>query len=284
MENILLTGSKGFIGNHITKKLVEKDIKFIEFNEDINIAENFEAYKNCEISRVLHIAGKTVVSESWKEPAKYYLNNTYGTMNVLEFCRKKNIPLTYVSAYIYGIPDKIPITEETKPIPNNPYAHSKYLAEQLCEFYYDSYGVNVTIIRPFNVYGKGQSKDFLIPMVIEQVLNKDFITIKDLIPKRDYIYVEDLAEALISTFSYSEKFSVFNVASGKSYSVKEIIDIIQNIAGTNKDVISENIIRKNEINNIEVDITKAVDKLGWCPYTSIEQGISEILKDKEVAL
>lgn len=277
MENILLTGSKGFVGSYTVKKLIKKDIKFIEFDKDITVFDNFNEYKNYGISRVLHIAGKTVVPESWEVPAKYYYNNTYGTLNILEFCRERKIPLTYVSAYIYGIPDKIPITEKTKPNPNNPYAHSKHMAEQLCEFYSSVFDMTVTITRLFNVYGKGQSENFIIPFIVNQVLHTDIIAVKDLKPKRDYVYIDDVVNALISTFTYNKKFSVFNVASGKTHSVKEIIDISQNIAGTNKEIRCENVVRKNEIDNIEVDISHTIKELDWYPTTNIKQGLSEML-------
>ena len=282
MDSVLLTGSKGFIGSHVAKKMTERKIKYIELNEDITVSDNLKVLCNYKINRILHIAGKTVVPESWEKPTKYYHHNTFGTLNILEFCRERMIPLTFVSTYVYGNPLEIPITEKTKPNPNNPYAHSKYLAEQLCEFYSNVFDVTVTIIRPFNVYGKGQSNKFLIPFIVEQVLHEDTIRVNDLFPKRDYIYVDDVIEALLSTISYQKKFNVFNVASGKTHSVREIIEITQNMAGTRKNVFCENHIRKNEINNIEVDISSTASELNWYPTTSIDHGILEILKAKTV--
>ncbi|MFY4804662.1 NAD-dependent epimerase/dehydratase family protein, partial [Aliarcobacter butzleri] len=84
-------------------------------------------------------------------------------------------PLTFVSTYLYGVPEKLPISENDEIKSNNPYAHSKYLAEELCRFYSDYYNVKVTIARPFNVFGKNQKDIFLIPLIIKQVLYADVI-------------------------------------------------------------------------------------------------------------
>ena len=277
--SILVTGSKGFIGKHLLEKLSRLEIIYKEFDGDIKKTESFGHFNNESISRVIHLAGISIVTESWEDPVTYYHNNTFGTLNVLEFCKEKKIPLIFISSYVYGIPDEMLITEETPPKPNNPYAHSKYMAEQMCEFYSASYDIPITVLRPFNVYGKGQSENFVIPHIINQVLNEDKIIIKDLNPKRDYIYVDDVADAIITTLKCEKKYSVYNVASGISHSVKELIEIIQDLARTEKPIISENNTRKNEINNIEVDISKTMKELNWHPSTSIKNGLAEMLRD-----
>ena len=281
MKKVLVTGSKGFIGESLVAYLKKMEYEVLGFNSedgDISDCDIYEKYKPVEISYIFHLASKTFIPSSWEHPVDFYKTSIIGTQQVLELCRKKNIPMTFVSAYVYGISEKLPIAEITPLNPNNPYAHSKYLTEELCKFYSDYYNVKITIIRPFNIYGKNQKDYFLIPHIIKQVLDEEEIKVKDLNPKRDYIYLDDLICGLIKTMTYKKKFSIFNLGSGVEYSVKEIIDIIQNIFKTDKSVISDNIERKNEITRVVADISKAKEELDWSPRFSFREGIKDILE------
>ena len=279
---ILVTGSKGFIGQALIKILKKLNYKILTFNSkdgDISDVNLYEKYKNSDISYIFHLAAKTFVPNSWENPIDFYKTSVIGTEQVLELCRKGSIPMTFVSAYIYGNPTTLPISEEDKIKPNNPYAHSKFLAEELCKFYSEFYNTRVVIARPFNIYGKNQNKNFLIPHIIEQVLNSDNIYVKDLNPKRDYVYIDDLIDGLIKTMSVKDKFSIFNFGSGIELSVEEIINIIQKVAKTSKNIISEKIERQNEIMSVVADISKAKSDLKWEPKFTFQMGVMEILKD-----
>jgi nucleoside-diphosphate-sugar epimerase len=282
MRCILVTGATGFIGSALVTKLESMDFTVIRFSSiDGDIADvNFiEKYADIKFLHVFHLASKTFVPDSWEDPKSFYKVSILGTINILQLCRIKKIPLTYVSAYLYGVPERLPIKEVHRVKPNNPYAHSKFLAEDLCRFYSDFHKVKVIIARPFNVYGKGQKGNFLIPLIIDQVLHKKAIKVKDLNPKRDYIYVDDLVRGLISTIHSNDKFSIFNFGSGGELSVYEIIQIIQNVAGTNKQIFSEDKERKNEVMSIVADIKKTEKHLNWMPIYSFKDGIEEILKE-----
>lgn len=281
MKKILITGSSGFIGESLVIALQQKNYQILTFDSkdgDISDVDLSQKYADEEIYHVFHLAAKTFVPHSWENPLEFYKTSILGTQQVLELCRKNTIPMTFVSAYVYGIPNGIPIAEKVTPAPNNPYAHSKYLAEELCRFYAEYYHLQITIARPFNIYGKKQKKHFLIPHILNQVLNDDEITVKDLHPKRDYIYLDDLIDGLIKTIDNDQKFSIYNFGSGIEYSVKEIINTIQIVAGTNKPIVSENSERPNEISSVVADISKAKKELGWAPKYSFEDGIREILK------
>jgi nucleoside-diphosphate-sugar epimerase len=282
MKSIFVTGSSGFIGKALVKSLKVNNFNVMEFNSsDGDIVEtNFlELYNNKKIDHIFHLASKTFVPNSWENPVEFYKTSIIGTQNILELCRLKDISLTFVSAYLYGSPEKLPISEEDSVNSNNPYAHSKYLAEELCKFYSEYYHVQITIARPFNVYGKNQKDIFLIPHIINQVLNSDIINVKDLQPKRDYIYLDDLINGLIKTLDSRKIFSIYNFGGGSELSVQRIIDIIQRIAKTDKKIISEKQERKNEIMNVVADISKANIELNWKPIYSFENGIKEIIKD-----
>jgi nucleoside-diphosphate-sugar epimerase len=282
MKSILVTGANGFVGSSLVYTLNNLGFKVIKFDSSNGDVANFnfiKEYENIQIDYVFHLAAKTFVPDSWKNPLEFYETSVLGTGNILELCRNKNIPLTFVSAYLYGLPEKLPISENDKVKSNNPYAHSKYLAEELCKFYSEYYNIKVTVARPFNIYGKNQKEMFLIPHIIEQVLNREVIKVKDLNPKRDYIYLSDLVNGLVKTMSNSAKFSIYNFGSGKELSVSEIINIIQGIARTDKKIISEKEERNNEIMNVVADIKKAEENLDWEPKYSFEDGIKEILED-----
>lgn len=285
MKKVLITGSNGFIGRQLKVNLVKLGYEVEDFNTNegsiCNISD-IEKINLGEIHHIFHLAAKTYVPESWNEPFNFYVVNSLGTLNILEVCRKFNISLTYISSYLYGNPEILPVSEEHELNPTNPYADSKFIAEHLCEFYSNEFNVNVSVIRPFNVYGKGQNEKFLIPYIIKQALFGTEIKVKDLYPKRDYIYLEDLIEAIILTMNNKSKYSVYNIGSGYSISVKQIIDIVQNILNINKKVISEQTVRKNELNNVIADITKANSELNWFPKYSLIEGLTEIIKDESL--
>ena len=282
MTKILVTGANGFIGKFLCKKLKSLQMETMEFSGDICDTQSFESLQNKDISHCFHLAAKTFVPDSWLNPEAFIKTNVSGTQNILNFCKNENISLTYISAYIYGVPTEIPISENTRARPNNPYALSKYLAERLCYFYASKYNISTTIIRPFNLYGPGQNEKFLIPSIIKQVINSKEISVSDLLPKRDYVFIEDVVDALAATLVKKKNYAVYNIASGVSYSVKEVIDIIQQIAKTDKKIVSKNAERFNEIPNTIANIKHSKDELGWYPQYSFTEGIIKTLSTSKI--
>ncbi|MBI2966745.1 MAG: GDP-mannose 4,6-dehydratase [Bacteroidetes bacterium] len=276
-KKIVITGSDGFIGRVLTSKLIEKGYAITEFN--LNHGDITKTNLDFPgIDHIFHLAGKTFIPESWVNPVPFFEVNALGTLRILEFCRKQNVSLTYISAYVYGIPRYLPVNEDHPVSPFNPYTHSKIVAEELCEFYRKNHKMKIAVIRPFNIYGPGQSDFFLIPLIIGQLLDKSkkFIELQDLSPKRDYLYIDDLIDALVLLFE-KNKFDTYNIGSGISYSVKEIADCIFKQAGISKKIITANNIRKNEIPDVVADITKINRDTGWKPKISFEEGIRRIL-------
>ena len=282
MKNILVTGSSGFIGTHLLSKL-SKDNKYkiIKMDRSFGDITNTATWNNvpkCEI--VIHLAGKTFVPDSWKNPEIFINTNVAGTHLVLNYCRKNNSKLIYLSSYLYGNTKKIPIDENEPVKTTNPYMLSKNISEDLCDFYSKNYGVNVLILRPFNVYGPNQKEHFLIPSIIKQVNLEKEIKVKDLKPKRDFIYVKDLIEAIIKTIELKMNFEIINIASGISYSVSEVIEEIQKVKGTNLKVTSTEEIRNDEIMDTKANINKAKKLLNWSPQWSFKKAIKDIYESK----
>lgn len=284
MAKVLVTGASGFIGRALTKALVRQSDEVIGLrSRDGDIADpaTLKPYAGVDFYRVFHLAAKTFVPDSWNDPLAFYHTNVLGTANVLEFCRARGVPLTFVSAYIYGQPEKLPIREDSPIRPNNPYALSKYLAEQLCQFFVKEFYSRITIVRPFNVYGKGQALKFLIPSIIQQAEHAPVIKVKDLAPKRDSIYIDDLVRALILALPREKEMAIYNIGSGLSVSVREMIETVQAVLGTHKTVVEERDARKNEIQDVRADISLAVNKLRWSPHYSLFDGIKDMVSTKE---
>ncbi len=145
-------------------------------------------------------------------------------MNVLEFCRIRGASLTLISSYVYGPPARLPISEDEPLVRFNPYSHTKILAEETGLYYQRQFGVPVTIVRPFNVYGPGQDRRFLIPTILTQAIDpgQAAIVVADLRPRRDYIFIADLIDLLIQ-HSVPEGRGHFNAGSGSSWGVDEVI-------------------------------------------------------------
>jgi nucleoside-diphosphate-sugar epimerase len=278
--NILVTGSSGFIGSYLSKKLEVLGHNVLCFSHLDGDIQNFNfnrKYKNVEIDLIYHLAGKTFVPDSWIDPSSFISTNALGTLNILKFSSEKKIPFIYVSAYIYGIPSNLPIKENSFFEPNNPYAFSKYLAEKFCIFFSKFSEMDINIFRPFNIYGIGQDERFLVPEILSSIKNKKSIKVNSLLPKRDYIYIDDVVDALIKGMKNLNGLNVYNLGSGSSLSVKQIIEAIQKESNTEFEVISKNIERINEIEDVIADISAAKKDLKWQPQTSFNEGIKKMI-------
>lgn len=279
MIDYIVSGATGFIGTKLLNQLRSHGLQVIGLgSQDGNVA-SLETWQKLPPARcVIHLAGRSYVPESWTYSHNFMETNIVGTELALVYCRDHGASFVMASAYVYGVPQNLPIQERDIPHPNNPYALSKYLAEQLTEFSYQYHHVSIAVLRIFNVYGPGQRKDFLIPTIIDQGLKGNEIRLQDLEPRRDYIYVDDVVDALILASKLPCGYNLINIGSGESYSVSEIVTIIQKILGTNLPVISEKRLRSQEIPDVKADINQAKKVLGWRPKITFERGLRKMIK------
>lgn len=279
MLKIHITGGNGGVGSALSKALVQNGAQLIRAkNTALRIQADgyYEQFDNPEeIDLIYHLAAISFVPDSWENPARFIEINVLGTTKVLEFCRKYNIRLVYVSSYAYGTPQYLPIDENHPVSASNPYGLSKIMGEELCTFYGDHYDLSYLIVRPFNVFGMLKNNKLLIPEIIEQLEKGERIKVKDLSPKRDCVYIDDLIRFLVLAGENTNN-QIYNVGGGSSYSVAEIIAICQDVWGTNLPVESAEIERKNEIPETLCNNNKAKIDLGWEPEFTFKEGINAI--------
>ena len=273
--NVAVSGSGGFVGSHLVRRLNELGAKVIEIDYkkglDIRKFEQINTIGTFDI--LIHLAAKTFVPESYENPREFYFANLIGTLNALELCRLRKAGMVYASSYIYGIPLYLPI-DELHPVTGfNPYSGSKIASEQLCERYHHDHGVSINILRLFNIYGPHQNSKFLIPSIIEQA-KKGKVILKDPTPKRDFVYIDDVIEAYIKAIQYDNNLlNIFNIGSGESFSVKEVADeVLENFA-EDIQVLFTGEERASEVPDTIANITKAQELLGWTPIFSLSDGI-----------
>lgn len=275
MAKVLVTGATGFIGKVLCEALIRRGDMVTRLSSYDGDIANSATFENIDVvDHVYHLAARTYVPDSWQNGGEFLNTNVTGTANVLDYCRRSSASLCYVSAYIYGQPARLPIAENATPNPNNPYALSKHLAEQVCKFYSTYHGIPVTVLRPFNVYGPGQASHFLVAKIIDQVKRSLPIEVSDLRPKRDYLYIDDLIDALLrATHSTSEQYRVFNIGSGVSISVEEVLNTVQEVAAKDLPVVCKYERRYQEVDDVCADISQAKSVLNWAPKVNLPEGI-----------
>lgn len=312
MKNILVTGGAGYIGSHAVVELldsgynvivldnlengyielVDKRAKFYQGDiRDINSFENI--FKENKIDAVMNFAGYIKVGESVFEPNKYYLNNTYGVMNVIEVMKKysvKNIIFSSTAAVYGEVKCDGLVYEDYPTAPINPYGASKLMAERVIIDAAKAYGINYSIFRYFNVGGahekyhigqKGDGVTALIPIILQaakgereklSIYGDDYPT-KDGTGIRDYIHVVDLVRAHIAALPALDKniSGIYNLGNGNGFSVLEMLNAAKKV--TNIDIKSE-VVEKREGDPASVVAAseKAREVLGWNPeYTDVEK-------------
>jgi nucleoside-diphosphate-sugar epimerase len=286
MKTIAITGSSGFIGKHLINKLKGNNYKILEldYNTGYDLSKWEDVLKIPEFDIIIHLASRSFVPESFINPHEYYRINFQITLNILELVRINSARVIYFSSYLYGSPKYLPIDENHPLAPHNPYSQTKIICEKVCEGYNRDFNVPVTIFRPFNIYGSGQDKRFLVPEVIQQ-LSLGKIIVKDPRPRRDFVHVLDVVQAVELAIGIEfDKLEVFNIGSGASVSVAEIVSTIKEVYNSSAIISYSNEYRQEEVLESLADIRKAKELLGWFPVINIVDGIKEIQNESTAHL
>ncbi|MGM9570906.1 MAG: NAD-dependent 4,6-dehydratase LegB [bacterium] len=310
-KKVLVTGADGFIGSHLTEKLLESgyDVRaFVYYNSfnswgwldtlsrDIkneldvfsgDVRDPFgvkEAMRGCDA--VLHLAALIAIPYSYHSPAAYIDTNIKGTLNILQAARElgiKKIVQTSTSE-VYGTAQFVPITEEHPLQGQSPYSASKIGADQLAYSFYASFQLPVAIIRPFNTYGPRQSARAVIPTIITQIAaGRERIKLGSLHPTRDFNYVQDTVNGFIAMLeSENAVGQVINIGSNYEISIGETAEMISEVMGR-KIVIETEEVRlrpaKSEVERLWADNDKAKKLLNWEPQYGGREGFKRGLKE-----
>ena len=290
MIKILVTGANGFVGQHLVTYLKELHGEQIQvYTTKMLRLEKSHSWNNLpKVDVLVHLASQTGVIESIKNPSHFITSNYCMTVNALEYCKKFNSHLIFPSTSSYDPSFAGPYNENIPLIEANPYSYSKIACEDVCKFYSKQFNVPVSVIRPFNIYGPGQTKEFLIPKMVDQALNGRIITIMDARPQRDYLYISDFVLLLYKVLKrgvhnnfeiFNKKKKKFNAGSGKSYSVQNVFDILNSQFDKTLSLDNKNIYRKNEIMFTRADIRKIKQVTSWEPTVSIDEGIKKLVTE-----
>ncbi len=239
-------------------------------------SDPFASLRGAGVRTVFHCAGRSFVPASWKDPQSFYRINTLGTQRVLEYCHTEKARLIYVSTYVYGQPRYLPIDEAHPAQPLNPYTHSKWLGEEICRFYQDHMGVEVTILRPFNIYGPGQSEQFLVAQLVRQWQSGADIVVTDPAPRRDYIYIDDFVDACAVVARLEHPAPIYNVGSGRSLSVAEVLALLGEAVGAPIAWRSRGEPRQGEIANVVASCALVRENL-WKPRVDFQEGLRKMV-------
>lgn len=304
-KKILVTGSEGFIGSHLTERLVELGanvtalVQYNSFNswgwidtfdknvkDSINVVtgdvREYDGMKKIIKGQdvVFHLAALIAIPYSYLSPMAYVKTNVEGTTNVLEACLECGVQkIVHTStSETYGTALYVPIDEKHPMQGQSPYSASKIAADKMAESFYRSFNLPVAVIRPFNTYGPRQSARAVIPTIISQILSgKNTIKLGSLSPTRDFNFVLDTVEAFVRVAESDNTVGqVVNAGSNHEISIGDVADkIIKNINCNVKIECDEERLRpkNSEVNRLWADNSKIKKLTGWQPKYTIDEGL-----------
>ena len=295
----IVTGGAGFIGSSIVKKLVargddvtvidnlntgkEENLKSvidkITFLKDSILNRELLEKQSQNIDGIFHQAALASVQDSFSKLDEYHNVNVNGTENILKLAKKNDFRVVYASSSsVYGNPERIPIKESDKKNPINPYAETKLKKEQLA-IKYSEMGVKVIGLRYFNVFGKGQSKEYagVLKLFLERIRDK-------LPPKingdgtqfRDFVYVEDVADANIMSMDSDINHGFYNVGTNTSITILDLAKTIIKSSGLDIQPIFGPAL-KGDVQKTIANIDLIKEEIGWEPTILLEKWIEEII-------
>lgn len=300
--NILITGASGLVGQEIVKQLLEdasmnitgivhkKKIKGIKtFQADVQDYHALEsAFKEKKYDVVLHMAAISDYLSSTDKKYETFKINMQGTMNVLElfnkYCRNALFLFTS-SCKVYGATNEMPISEMAKADPLTVVGKSKFIAERIVQFYAEDKN-KYLVVRPFNIYGAKQKENFLMPTLIRQLKESRVLQLGNIYDKRDYIYVKDVASAIVACIKNQQKlehYECFNIGSGQANSVEDILKIMEELLGEKIEVqVDQSKLRGDETSIECSDCTKIKNITDWKPQYTLKGAIEEMFRVEQL--
>ena len=309
MKKILVTGSDGFIGSHLTEELVRAGYQvkaFVYYNSfntwgwldtlPSDVMKNVEIFQGDvrdpngvkeamkETAAVFHLAALIEIPFSYHSPDTYVDTNIKGTLNILQAAREQDLERVLVTSTseVYGTAQYVPMDEKHPFQGQSPYSATKIGADRLAESFYRSFQLPVSIVRPFNTFGPRQSARAVIPTIITQLLaGKEKIHLGSLTPTRDFNYVKDTVNGFIKIYESERTIGEeINIATQHEISIGELAEeLIRQINPNAKIVCDEERLRpeKSEVNRLLGSNKKIKELTDWKPVYSFEEGLSETI-------
>ncbi|HRO32473.1 MAG TPA: GDP-mannose 4,6-dehydratase [Brevundimonas sp.] len=303
---MLVTGAGGFIGSRVCERLIEAgaDVRaLVRYTSDgeagwldrspiraeIEVARGdladrdsvADAMKGRQI--VLHLGALIAIPYSYLAPESYVRTNILGTLNVLQCAREQGIDrLVHTStSEVYGSAQTVPMTEDHPLVGQSPYSASKIAADKLAESYHRSFGTPVVTLRPFNTFGPRQSARAVIPALAVQALAGQVVRMGDPRPTRDFVFVDDTADAFVrAATAPGIEGMTLHFGGGREIAVGDLPRMIGEAAGI--DVTVEHDPQRmrpaaSEVERLIADASRARDLLGWTPRVSVEAGLAQVV-------
>lgn len=301
----LITGGAGFIGSHLVCELVRQGQRVTVFdNLSGGKLENLAAVKDkisfiqgdireaaslehaCQgVDYILHHAALISVAESMAKPQETAEINVQGTVNVLEAARKNHVKRVVFasSAAVYGTRPELPYREDNPIDCQSPYAWSKQSGAELCQLYTKAYGVEAVALRYFNVFGPGQNPNSAYAAVIAKFMqlaaeNQPLGIDWDGLQSRDFVNVKDVVQANLLAAMKAVPGEIYNVASGRTYTLLELADTIEQVSGRKLARVSRPK-RPGDVHESSADISK-IKAIGFAPFVTLHDGLKEMWNEK----
>ncbi|MFB6345013.1 MAG: GDP-mannose 4,6-dehydratase [bacterium] len=300
----LVTGAAGFIGSHLTESLLNQGgivdgvDSFTDYYAEAIKRQNIEGFltddkfelveqnitelplrdRLPEYDGIFHLAAQAGVRASWGEEFDEYIHQNIRATQVLLEATKDSAPdcpiLLASSSSVYGVPDRMPMVEDMPAQPYSPYGVTKLAAENLGMLYHRNFGLNVTALRFFTVYGPRQRPDMAFSRFLTWVKRGQPITVYgDGSQTRDFSYVEDVVRALETAYRSDSWGDIFNVGGGNRVSINEIIELLEEVTGKKVHRRQEPM-PEGDVPHTDADTGRIKDSLGWSPEVSLRQGLS----------
>ncbi len=305
-KRVLVTGAGGFIGSHLTERLVELGANvraLVHYNalgtwgwldqsplrDQMTVIAGDIADRDSvrhamqDVEVVFHLAALIAIPYSYQAPLSYIRTNVEGTLNVLQNARDLNVErIVHTStSETYGTARYVPIDEAHPLQGQSPYSASKIGADKIAEAFHLSFDVPVVTVRPFNTFGPRQSARAVIPTIITQCLTGDTVKLGSLHPTRDLNYVSNTVDGFVLAASAPEAVGqTINLGSGREISVGDLAQLIARLTGRDITIqADEQRVRpgKSEVERLLADNTKARTVLGWEPKITLEEGLTRTI-------
>jgi GDP-4-dehydro-6-deoxy-D-mannose reductase len=289
----LITGSSGFVGRHLAAHLAASGDEVTAVDREVDVTDEVSLRAVVAASRpevVYHLAALTHVGESWEKPAEYTRVNVVGTQCVLDAVaalRPAAVTIVVSSSEVYGVTrvEDQPLVESFRLAPANPYSASKVEAERVARDAVRERGQLVVIARPFNHVGPGQSTGFVVPALVQRLLDarergEDSVAVGDLSTRRDFLDVRDVVRAYRMLAFAGVAGEAYNVASGHDVAIAEVAEqLVDRVAPGTRLVVDPALLRPIEVPVARGSHEKLTRATGWTPTIPLATSLDDVVAD-----